>query len=44
MLIKVRLLVKTLLMEIILRLKVMMNQVKTKKFVLHFFVDLLPMF
>ena len=44
MLIKVRLLVKTLLMEIILRLKVMMNQVKTKKFVLRFFVDLLPMF
>ena len=36
-LIKVRLLVKTLLMEIILRLKVTMNQVKTKKLCFGYF-------
>ena len=36
-LIKVRLLVKTLLMEIILRLKVAMNQVKAKKLCFGYF-------
>ena len=35
-----RLLVKTHLLEIILGLKVTINQVKTKKFVLYFFADL----
>ena len=37
LLMKVRLLVKTLLMEIILRLKVALNQVKTKKLCFRYF-------